>query len=99
MNKHDVHANEHEQVATHQPHQLSLLAGLEEGKLPYTTEVHLVEVVNGVKKTYLATIIVTSKPPFSFLVYKPEQENIWSLSGEKLINISLTHLFRSSSRE
>jgi len=55
VNEHDIEAKEHEQVAAPQPHQLSLLAGLEEGKLPYTTEVHLVEVVNGVKKTYLAS--------------------------------------------
>ena len=39
----------------------SLLEGLEPEHLPWSKEVHLVEIVNGVRKTYSAVVVVLRK--------------------------------------
>jgi hypothetical protein len=62
VNDNDIQEKEHEQ--DNGPH-MSLLEGLEKEGLPYVHYVHLVEVVGGEKRAYLARIEVIRKPPFS----------------------------------
>jgi hypothetical protein len=59
---------QHELDSSHQTHKLSLWEELEHEKLPQTFSVHLVEVVGGVKKAYLADIVVLRKPSFKPII-------------------------------
>lgn len=68
-NDNDTPAKEHERYDGHHTNRLSLLEGLEEEGLPYIGYLHLVEVVGGEKKAYLARIEVIGKPPLSSLSF------------------------------